>query len=205
MDDYEPIHHSAPPVANDDGDIKKSIWNRDPSSLGRPWVTPGMKGLAHRIGGLEKDIETGDISYDANNHQQMSQMRAAKVESIANFIGDQQVEQGPSKGPLAVVGWGSTHGAIWRAVSDAREKGMDVAQIHLRWLNPLPKNLGDLLASYDRVLLPEMNMGQCATLLRDKLGLYVVQLNKVSGQPFKVSELVAAIADNMPGTKQAAE
>ena len=205
MDDYEPIHHSAPPVANDDGDIKKSIWNRDPSSLGRPWVTPGMKGLAHRIGGLEKDIETGDISYDASNHQQMSEMRAAKVDSIADFIGDQQVEQGPSKGPLAVVGWGSTHGAIWRAVSDAREKGMDVAQIHLRWLNPLPKNLGDLLASYDRVLLPEMNMGQCATLLRDKLGLHVVQLNKVSGQPFKVSELVAAIADNMPGTKQAAE
>lgn len=210
MDDYEPILHGTPPKiedgANDDGvEVKKAIWDRDPQSHGRPWVTPGMKGLAHRIGGLEKDIATGDISYDAANHQQMSEMRAAKVASVADFIGDQAVEQGPAKGPLAVVGWGSTHGAIWRAVADAREKGMDVAQIHLRWLNPLPKNLGDLLAGYDRVLLPEMNMGQCATLLRDKLGIEVVQLNKTSGQPFKVSELVAAIADNMPGAKQAAE
>lgn len=206
MDSYEPILHGAPPTPVDDPvELKKAIWDRSDASFGRPWVTPGMKGLAHRIGGLEKDIATGDISYDAANHQAMSQMRAAKVASVAEFIPDQHVEQGPENGPLAVVGWGSTHGAIWRAVTVAREQGHDVAQIHLRWLNPLPKNLGELLAGYDRVLLPEMNMGQCATLLRDKLGLKVIQLDKVSGQPFKVAELVEAITENMPAKVKAAE
>lgn len=197
MNDYEPILHGAPPKpVEDQVELKKAIWDRSGQSLGRPWVSPGMKGLAHRIGGLEKDIDTGDISYDADNHQKMSEMRAAKVGAVADFIPDQRVEQGPQKGPLAVVGWGSTHGAIHRAVSVAREEGLDVAQIHLRWLNPLPKNLADLLAGYDRILLPEMNMGQCATLLRDKLGIDIVQLNKVSGQPFKVAELVEAIVAN---------
>ena len=199
MDDYEPILHHTPPASSEDAvELKKAIWDRSGQSYGRPWVTPGMKGLAHRIGGLEKDIDTGDISYDAANHQKMSEMRAAKVASVAEFIPDQHVEQGPMKGPLAAVGWGSTHGAIHRAVSVARDEGLDVAQIHLRWLNPLPKNLGDLLAGYGRILLPEMNMGQCATLLRDKLGIDVVQVNKVSGQPFKVSELVDAIRANVP-------
>ncbi len=199
MDDYEPILHGAAPKPVDDPvELKKAIWDRSGQSLGRPWVSPGMKGLAHRIGGLEKDIATGDISYDADNHQKMSEMRAAKVAAVADFIPDQRVEQGPQKGGLAVVGWGSTHGAIHRAVSVAREQGLEAAQIHLRWLNPLPKNLAELLAGYDRILLPEMNMGQCATLLRDKLGIEVVQLNKVSGQPFKVSELVEAIAANLP-------
>ncbi len=206
MDDYEPILSNSPPAAVEDPvELKKAIWNREDESLGRPWVSPGMKGLAYRVGGLEKDIKTGDISYEAANHQAMGDLRAAKVAAVAGFIPDQEVEQGATKGPLAVVGWGSTHGAIWRAVNDAREKGMDVAQIHLRWLNPLPKNLARLLADYDRILLPEMNMGQCATLLRDKLGLEVVQLNKVSGQPFKVAEIADAIIANYPGAKQAAE
>ncbi len=209
MDDYEPILTNAVNGDAANGDdptaLKKTIWNRDPSSLGRPWVAPGASGLAHRIGGLEKDIETGDISYDAANHQAMSELRARKVAAVADFIPDQEVEQGNSKGPLAVVGWGSTHGAIWRAVQMARDEGLDVAQIHLRWLSPLPKNLGRLLSDYDRVLLPEMNMGQCATLLRDKLGLNVVQLNKVSGQPFKITEILNAIRENYPGAKQAAE
>ena len=206
MDDYEPILSNSPPAPVEDPvELKKAIWNREDASLGRPWVAPGMKGLAHRIGGLEKDIATGDISYDAANHQAMGKLRAAKVAAVAEFIADQDVEQGNTKGPLVVVGWGSTHGAIWRAVNDARAKGMDVAQIHLRWLNPLPKNLARLLADYDRILLPEMNMGQCATLLRDKLGVEVVQLNKVSGQPFKVAEIAEAIRANYPGAKQAAE
>ncbi|WP_411818107.1 2-oxoacid:acceptor oxidoreductase subunit alpha [Hyphococcus sp. DH-69] len=208
MADFAPIEtHAAPeaPSTDDPTDVKKAIWKRDDESLGRPWVAPGMKGLAHRIGGLEKDIETGDISYDAQNHQVMGEMRAAKIDAIAKFIPDQEVEQGPSKGRLAVVGWGSTHGAIWRAVHQANEEGLNVAQIHLRWLNPLPKNLGDLLAGYDRILLPEMNFGQCATLLRDKLGVEVVQLNKVSGQPFKITEISDAIRANLPGEIQAAE
>ena len=206
MEDFEPILHGAPPKPRDDAtELKKAIWNRDPSTHGRPWVAPGMEGLAHRIGGLEKDIATGDISYDADNHQAMSDLRARKVEAVADFIPDQDVEQGETKGPLAVIGWGSTHGAIWRAVNDAREQGYDVAQIHLRYLSPLPKNLGRLLGCYDKIILPEMNIGQCATLLRDKLGLEVIQLNKVSGQPFKISEIVDAIKENYPGAKQAAE
>jgi 2-oxoglutarate/2-oxoacid ferredoxin oxidoreductase subunit alpha len=196
----------AVPNTDDPDDIKKAIWARDAKTLGRPWAAPGMKGLAHRIGGLEKDIETGDISYDAENHQKMGELRAAKIKAIADFIPDQTVEQGNQKGSLVVLGWGSTHGAIWRAVNQAIEKGYDVAQINLRYLNPLPKNLGALLAGYDRILLPEMNMGQCATLLRDKLGVDVVQLNKVSGQPFKISEIADAIEANCPiAVKKAAE
>jgi 2-oxoglutarate/2-oxoacid ferredoxin oxidoreductase subunit alpha len=208
MADYEPIKANPAPQApnsEDPTDLKRALWSRDEKSFGRPWVYPGMEGLAHRIGGIEKDIATGDISYDAKNHQAMGELRAKKVASVADFIPDQTVEQGPEKGALAVVGWGSTHGPIWRAVNQANEMGMNVAQIHLRWLNPLPKNLGELLAGYDRILLPEMNFGQCATLLRDKLGLDVVQLNKVSGQPFKIAEILAAIRENYPGAKQAAE
>ncbi|WP_425408674.1 2-oxoacid:acceptor oxidoreductase subunit alpha [Hyphococcus sp.] len=218
MDDYEPILSNAvngdaggdaaggdAAGGDDPSALKKAIWRRDETTFGRPWIKPGTRGYAHRIGGLEKDIETGDISYDAANHQAMSDLRAKKVAAVAEFIPDQIVEQGNTKGPLAVVGWGSTHGAIWRAVHEAREQGLDVAQIHLRWLSPLPKNLGRLLADYDRVLLPEMNMGQCATLLRDKLGLEVVQLNKTSGQPFKIAEILSAIRENYPGAKQAAE
>ncbi|MEL7028847.1 MAG: hypothetical protein AAGL49_06425 [Pseudomonadota bacterium] len=135
----------------------------------------------------------------------MSDLRAAKVDAIADFIPDQPIVQGAPEGRLCVLGWGSTHGAIWRAVTVARSQGFDVAQIHLRHIHPLPKNLKALLSGYERVLLPEMNMGQCATLIRDKLGVEVVQLNKVSGQPFKISEILAAIAENHPPSAQAAE
>ena len=205
MSEFEPIAHCPPPAGTDDAAARKrALWARDPATLGRPWAAPGMRDLAYRVGGLERDIETGDISYDADNHQAMSDMRADKIASIADFIPDQEVAQGPSKGPLAVVGWGSTHGAIWRAVTVARAQGYDVAQIHLGYLNPLPKNLGELLGGYDKVLLPEMNMGQCATLLRDKLGLDIIQLNKVSGQPFKISEIVAAISEHCPQSAKTA-
>jgi 2-oxoglutarate ferredoxin oxidoreductase subunit alpha len=207
IDSYEKIATNpppAPPQSDDPTDLKRAIWKRDEKSFGRAWVAPGMPGLAHRIGGIEKDIETGDISYDGANHQKMSDMRFAKVASVAKFIAPQKVEQGPDKGPLAVVGWGSTHGPIWRAVEAARAEGLDVAQIHLRWLNPLPENLGQLLAGYDRILLPEMNMGQCATLLRDRLEVSVESLTKVTGQPFKISEILDAIRHHV-GVAKAAE
>jgi len=199
METIEPLTVNAKPANIDFSDtlaVKKAIWDRDEKTLGRPWVSPGDIGFAHRIGGLEKDVETGDISYDADNHQTMSDLRQRKVDSVADFIPDQKVEQGGNSGSLAVVGWGSTHGAIWRAVNQAREEGQNVSQIHLRYLNPLPKNLGQLLAGFDRILLPEMNMGQCATLLRDKLEVDVVPLTKVSGQPFKISEILEAINEN---------
>jgi 2-oxoglutarate ferredoxin oxidoreductase subunit alpha len=168
------------------------IFDRNRETLGRPWVTPGMPNLMYRIGGIEKDIRTGNISYDAQNHQAMTQLRADKVAAVAKFIPPQTVEIGPEKGALAVVGWGSTYGAIYQAVR-AVSPSERVSHIHLRHLSPFPSNLGELLAGFDRILVPEMNMGQLATLLRDKLGVETSQFNKVTGQPFTVSELLQKI------------
>jgi 2-oxoglutarate ferredoxin oxidoreductase subunit alpha len=169
------------------------IFARDPKSFGRPWITPGTPGLMHRIGGLEKDVRTGNISYDAENHAAMTRLRAQKVASVAEFIPEQGVEVGSADGGLAVVGWGSTYGALYQAVRTVARAGGRVGHVHIRYLNPFPRNLDELLARFDRVLVPEMNMGQLATLLRDKLGLDPVQLNKVTGQPFLVAEIAAAI------------
>ncbi len=178
----------------------------DPETLARPWVTPGMPGLMHRIGGLEKSAKSGDISYDPANHQKMTELRAAKVARVADFIPEQTVSCGADHGKLAVVGWGSTYGALDQAVRLARAEGLDVSHIHLRYLNPMPKNLGALLARFDRVLVPELNMGQLATLLRDRFVIPVRQLNKVAGQPFKVREVLAAIREALTDeTPQAAE
>jgi 2-oxoglutarate ferredoxin oxidoreductase subunit alpha len=196
MEKYEKIAANPPPAApKGDGHkaVKRAIWGRNPETLGRPWVYPGMEGLAYRVGGIEKDIATGDISYEAKNHQAMTEMRFRKVQSVARFIPPQRVEQGPPSGALAVVGWGSTHGPIWRAVEAARKDGIDVAQIHLRWLNPFPDNLGALLRGYERVVVVEMNMGQLATVIRDRFELPVESVTKVSGQPFKIAEILEAI------------
>jgi 2-oxoglutarate ferredoxin oxidoreductase subunit alpha len=168
------------------------IFNRDPQTLGRPWVAPGTPDLMHRIGGLEKDIRTGNISYDSQNHQAMTHLRADKVASVAKFIPPQQVEIGPDEGALAVVGWGSTYGALYQAVR-AIASHERVSHIHIRYLSPLPENLGELLRGFDRILVPEMNMGQLASLLREKLGIETVQFNKVTGQPFLIGELVQKI------------
>ena len=173
-------------------EIGSVIFNRDPQTLGRPWVTPGTPDLMHRIGGLEKDIRTGNISYDAQNHQAMTQLRADKVAAVAKFIPPQAVELGGTEGALAVVGWGSTYGALYQAVRSIPSHER-VSHIHIRHLSPFPENLGDLLRGFDRILVPEMNMGQLATLLRDKLGVEVVQQNKVTGQPFLISELIQKI------------
>ncbi|MCB2113732.1 MAG: 2-oxoacid:acceptor oxidoreductase subunit alpha [Parvularculaceae bacterium] len=207
MDKYEKIESNAPPaLAQSDApaDVKRAIWKRNPETLGRPWVHPGMNGLAYRVGGIEKDMTTGDISYDAANHQKMTDLRFAKVASVAKFIPSQHVEQGSEKGPLAVVGWGSTMGPIWRAVEAARNEGLDVAQIHIRWLNPFPSNLPELLRGYDRILVPEMNMGQLATLIRDRIEIPVESLTKVSGQPFKIGEILESIRAHA-GVAKAAE
>jgi len=192
VDEIPRITTNAPGPRDVGQDIGTVIFNRDPESLGRPWVSPGTPNLMHRIGGLEKDIKTGNISYDAQNHQAMTNLRADKVAAVAKFIPPQAVEQGPEKGALAVVGWGSTYGAIYQAVRaiPAHER---VSHIHIRHLSPFPENLGDLLRGFDRILVPEMNMGQLATLLRDKLGVETVQLNKVTGQPFLIAEVVQKI------------
>src|SRR3989440_467690 len=167
---------------------------RDPVTLARAWAVPGTSGLEHRIGGLEKDYDTGHISYDPENHARMTRTRAAKIAGIANDIPPQRAALGADHGAVAVVGWGSTYGAIQQAVREAREDGIDVSHIHLRYLNPFPSHLGDLLKRFDRVLVPEMNSGQLVQLLRASYLVPAEGLNKVEGKPFKVAEIVQAIA-----------
>jgi len=170
---------------------------RDEKTLARPWAIPGTPELEHRIGGLEKDFETGHISYDPANHQRMTDMRAAKINGIADDLPPQTVEEGEEEGQMAVVGWGSTYGPINRAVSALRDEGLDVSHIHLRHIWPLPKNLGQLLAGFKQVLVPEMNKGQLVTLLRSQYLIDAQGLNKVSGQPFKISEIETAIRERL--------
>ena len=160
--------------------------------LARPWVKPGTPGLTHRIGGIEKAEGTGNLDYSPDNHQRMTNIRRDKVLNIA--IPDQEVSLGTPGGRLVVVGWGSTYGPIHQAVRRARARGQDVSQVHLRHIWPLPANLGDLLKSYDHVLVPEMNTGQLKTVLRDQYLVDARPLNKVSGQPFTIAEIEFAIA-----------
>ena len=166
---------------------------REEGTLKRPWIKPGTPGLTHRIGGIERNCDTGEISYDPANHQKMTDIRKAKIDGIANFIPEQDVTLGAASGKLAVVGWGSTFGAIHQGVQRARAKGADVSHIHIRHLWPLPRNLGTLLKSFDKILVPEMNKGQLKTLLRDQYVVDAKPLNKVSGQPFRIAEIEAAI------------
>ncbi len=163
----------------------------------RPWIKPGMPGLMHRIGGIEKKVDTGNIDYSPENHQAMTDTRKAKIDGIA--VPDQQVSLGDATGRLAVVGWGSTYGPIRRAVDNARKKGWAVSHIHVRNIWPLPGNLGDLLKGFDKVLVPEMNTGQFKTVLRDQLLIDAESLTKTSGQPFQIAELDAAIATYFDG------
>src|SRR5881296_2729224 len=166
---------------------------RDPATLARAWAVPGTPGLEHRIGGLEKDYDTGHISYDPDNHARMTRARAAKIAGIANDIPPQRVALGDDHGAVAVVGWGSTYGAIHRAVREARADGLDVSHIHLRYLNPFPRNLGELLQRFGRILVPELNTGQLVHLLRAAYLVPAEGLSKVAGKPFKVAEIVDAI------------
>ena len=168
-------------------------FNRDPETLARVWAVPGTPGLEHRIGGIERDYVTGNISYDPINHQRMTDARRNKIAGVADAVPEQTVHQGPESGPLAVVGWGSTFGPISRAVGNVNKNGAEVAHIHLRHIWPLPRNLGELLAGYGRILVPEMNSGQLSTLLRAEYLVAAESLSKVQGQPFKIAELEAAI------------
>lgn len=173
---------------------------RDPETLARPWVRPGTPGLEHRIGGLERDADTSDISYDPENHDRMTRIRAERIERIAQHIPEQTVDAGDQSGPLAVVGWGSTYGAISTAVERVRFEGRAVSHIHLRWLSPFPRNLADLLAGFERVLVPEVNAGQLVHVLRFKLGVPAEGLNRVTGRPFRIREIEAAIRSALEET-----
>jgi 2-oxoglutarate ferredoxin oxidoreductase subunit alpha len=171
---------------------------RDPDTLARSWAIPGTPGLEHRIGGLEKSYDSGNISYDPDNHHKMTKVRAAKIAGIANDVPEQRVEVGEETGDLLVVGWGSTYGAIMQAVRRAREAGHAVSQIHVRNLCPLPRRIGELLRGFKRVIVPEMNNGMLVKILRSEFLVDAIGINKIAGQPFKVSEIEAAIAEHLP-------
>ncbi|MBI4565079.1 MAG: 2-oxoacid:acceptor oxidoreductase subunit alpha [Planctomycetes bacterium] len=165
---------------------------RDERTLARPWATPGTPGLEHRIGGLEKSHIHGNVNYDAENHDFMCRLRAAKIQRIVQDVPDLEVN-GDEDADVLVIGWGSPYGSIMAACQEARRKGTKVAQAHLRYLNPLPANTGKVVARYKKVLVPELNLGQLLMVLRSKYLVPARGLNKVQGKPFKVSELADAI------------
>ena len=167
---------------------------RDETTLARPWAVPGTPGLEHSLGGLEKSDGTGHVSYDPANHEHMVKIRQAKVDRVADDFPEAQVN-GPDSGDLLVLGWGSTYGAITSAVMRARDRGHEVAQLHLRYLNPLPRNLGDVLQRYETVLVPEINLGQLAMLLQGRYLRKIDRLNKVQGLPFRTSEILDRILE----------
>jgi 2-oxoglutarate ferredoxin oxidoreductase subunit alpha len=173
-------------------------YRRDFETLARPWAIPGTPGLEHRIGGLEKADGSGNVSYDPINHERMTQLRHEKVARVARDLPPAEVE-GPAKGRLLVVGWGGTHGAITSAVEEAREDGLAVSSLHLRYLNPFPSNLGELLSDFEQVLVPELNMGQLSRLLRAEFLVDAQSLCKVQGQPFKIAEIRARIDSMLSG------
>ncbi len=162
---------------------------RDPETLARPWVVPGTPGGIHRIGGLERANTTGHVSYDPANHHAMTELRASKILGIARDIPEQEVTRGDAEGELALVGWGSTFGPISRAVTNLRAAGKAVSHIHLDYIWPLPRNLGEVLGRFERILVPEMNNGQLVNLLRARYLIDAQGLSNVSGRPFKVREI----------------
>jgi 2-oxoglutarate/2-oxoacid ferredoxin oxidoreductase subunit alpha len=161
----------------------------------RPWAVPGTSGLAHRIGGLEKQDVSGNISYDAANHERMTHLRAAKIEKIAEDIPVLDVDDPDGEAPILVLGWGSSYGANKAGVRRARERGMNVALAHLTHLNPLPRNVGEVVRSYRKVLIPEMNLGQLAMIIRARFLIDARSLTKVEGQPIHAQEVEEAILE----------
>jgi 2-oxoglutarate ferredoxin oxidoreductase subunit alpha len=187
------VKHPQGPNSNGNGEARFLPYKRD-DRLVREWALPGTPGLEHRIGGLEKEDVTGNVSYDPINHEHMVRTRAQKIANIANDIPLLEVN-GPNEGELLVIGWGGTYGAIVTAVQKAQRKGYSVAQAHLRYLNPMPRNLGDVLKRYKKVLVPELNAGQLRLLLRGEFLVDAVGLNKIQGRPFLVSEIEEKIED----------
>lgn len=163
--------------------------------LAREWAVPGTKGLEHRVGGIEKENETGNISYDPLNHELMVKTRQAKVDKVAEYIPLQTIDNGKEKGKLLILGWGSTYGSIKVAVKEAIEQGCNVSHAHLKYMNPFPKNLGEMLKNFDKVLIPEMNNGQLIKVIRDKYLVDAKGLNKIQGAPFTSAEIKEKIVE----------
>jgi len=180
------------------GEEKFQPYLRD-EKLVRPWAIPGTPGLEHRIGGLEKQNVTGNVSYDPENHQTMVKIREEKVEKIADYIPLQKLDSGPEKGELLVLGWGSTYGAIKSAVAELQHEGYAVSHAHLRHLRPFPKNLGDILKNFRQVLIPEINNGQLIKIIRDKYFVDAKAYNKIMGVPITKTELVLKVREMLGG------
>ena len=159
----------------------------------RPWVVPGTPGLEHRIGGLEKQNITGNISYDPENHQLMVKIRQEKIDKIANYIPEQKLDSGEAKGKVLIIGWGSTYGSIKSACRELQANGASVSHLQLRYIRPFPKNLGDIIKNFDKVLIPELNNGQLVKIIRDEFLVDAKAYNKIMGIPFTRTELVVEI------------
>ncbi|MCB0739752.1 MAG: 2-oxoglutarate ferredoxin oxidoreductase subunit alpha, partial [Chitinophagaceae bacterium] len=175
-----------------EGEEKLQPYARD-EKLARPWAIPGTPHLEHRIGGLEKENITGNISYEPENHQLMVKIRQEKVDKIANYIPEQKLDSGPEKGDILVLGWGSTYGAIKSACADMQRKGQAVSHAHLRYVRPFPKNLGILLKNFKKVLVPEINNGQLVKIIRDEFLIDAQPYNKIMGIPITKTELVSEL------------
>ncbi len=200
LSDFKPF---PPTFVGTDGAERPEDWHaylRDPDTLARVWAKPGTPGYEHRLGGLEKHYDSGNISYDPDNHHRMTKVRAQKVANVANDIPLLEVDEGAPEGKLLVLGWGSTFGSIRQAVRSARAKGLEVSHAHLRYLNPMPKNTAEVLAKFDRVLVPEMNNGMLVRIIRSEFLIDAIAHDKIAGQPFKVSEIEDAIQEHYPGT-----
>jgi 2-oxoglutarate/2-oxoacid ferredoxin oxidoreductase subunit alpha len=170
--------------------------------LARPWALPGTAGLEHRIGGLEKENITGNVSYDPENHQLMVKIRQEKVDKIADYIPEQKLDNGPEKGDVLVLGWGSTYGVIKTAVEQLLNEGYSVAHAHLRYVRPFPKNLGEILSNYKTVVIPEINNGQLIKIIRDKYLVDAKPYNKIMGVPITKMELVEELKKYLVPAKE---
>jgi len=175
-------------------DDKFMPYMRD-DKLSRPWALPGTKGLEHRIGGLEKQNITGNISYDPNNHEQMIHLRQEKVDKVANYIPLQTMDNGPETGDLLILGWGGTYGALKTATTILRGEGLNVSHAHLRYISPFPSNLGEILKGFKTVVVPELNNGQLVKIIRDKYFIDAIPYNKIQGLPFMSTEVVNKIKE----------
>jgi 2-oxoglutarate ferredoxin oxidoreductase subunit alpha len=189
LSELKPIKITHPSETNGNGEYLPYQRNE---RLVRPWAVLGTKGLEHRIGGLEKADVTGNVDYSPENHQHMTDTRTAKIDGIADFIPEQEIE-GPDSGKLLVVSWGGTYGSVLTAIRELNCRGESVAHAHLRYLHPFPRNLGEVLGRYEKVMVPELNNGQLRQLLRAKFLVDVIGLNKVQGKPFHISEIVEKI------------
>lgn len=192
-DDIEPIlvEHPAPREAEDDPFLP---YARDAETLGRPWAIPGTRGLEHRIGGLSKAPLTGNVSYVPEHHEQMTRDRAEKIARLAEFLPEQEVF-GPKGGDLLMISWGGTFGAVRSGVTQAQRNGRSVAHVHLRYLNPLPRNLREIMSHYKQIVVPELNGGQLAFLLRGRFGLNIQSFPKMHARPFKISDITSKIEE----------